>query len=82
MPTGDGLTGVPVTIAKDNFLVGLSRDAAEGQNRRLILERNWFDVSELFAPKRPGKLTFEKGTDGERLWEQAFAAWGDTKAAP
>ena len=73
--TGDALTGVPVEITENYFLVGLSRGAAESQNLRMIMERNWFDVSLLFAPNKLGKITFEKGASGQHVLEDAAKAW-------
>ena len=74
-PTGDPLSGVPVAITDNYFLVGLSRGAAEGQNLRLITERNWFDMSLLFVSGKLGKLTFEKGAVGQRTFEDAVKTW-------
>ena len=73
--TGDPLTGVPVAITENYFLVGLSRGAAESQNLRMIMERNWFDVSLLFAPNKLGKITFEKGASGQHVLEDAAKSW-------
>ncbi len=73
--TGDSLTGVPVAITENYFLVGLSRGAAESQNLRLLTERNWFDLSVLFAPNKLGKITFEKGGSGQHVLEDALKSW-------
>ncbi len=73
--TGDPLTGVPVAITENYFLVGLSRGAAESQNLRMIMERNWFDLSVLFAPNKLGKITFEKGASGQHVLEDATKSW-------
>ena len=73
--TGDPLTGVPVAITENYFLVGLSRGAAESQNLRMIMERNWFDLSVLFTPNKLGKITFEKGASGQHVLEDATKAW-------
>ncbi len=73
--TGDSLTGVPVAITENYFLVGLSRGAAESQNLRLLTERNWLDLSVLFAPNKLGKITFEKGVAGQRVLEDASKSW-------
>ena len=73
--TGDSLTGVPVAITENYFLVGLSRGAAESQNIRLITERNWFDLSVLFTPNKLGKITFEKGASGQHVLEDASRSW-------
>ncbi len=74
-PTGVALTGVPVAITDNNFLVGLSRGPAEPQNLRLIQERNWFDVSVLLVSGKVGKITFEKGTSGQRVIDGAAKSW-------
>ncbi len=74
-PTGDSLSGVPVAITDNYFLVGLSRSGAENQNLRLIAERNWFDVSILFVSNKLAKLTFEKGAGGQRVLEDAMKSW-------
>ncbi|MGI3899408.1 MAG: hypothetical protein ACRYGP_29605 [Janthinobacterium lividum] len=73
--TGDPLSGVPVAITDNYFLVGLSRGAAESQNMRLMTERNWVDMSILFTSGKLGKLTFEKGSAGQRSFEDALKAW-------
>lgn len=73
--TGDSLTGVPVAITENYFLVGLSRGAAESQNLRMITERNWFDLSILFSPNKLGKITFEKGASGQHVLEDATKSW-------
>ena len=73
--TGDPLSGVPVAITDNYFLVGLSRGAAESQNMRLMTERNWVDMSILFTSGKLGKLTFEKGAAGQRSFEDALKAW-------
>ncbi len=74
-PTGDALTGVPVSITDDYFLVGLSRGAAEGPNLQLISDRNWVDVSVLLKSGKVAKITFEKGTSGQRILEEALKSW-------
>jgi hypothetical protein len=74
-PTGDPLTGVPVAITDNYFLVGLSRGAPESQNLRLLTERNWVDISLLFVSGKLGKLTFEKGAAGQHNLEDALKTW-------
>lgn len=74
-PTGDALAGVPVAITENYFLVGLTRGAAESQNVRLLTERNWIDMSVLFSSGKLGKLTFEKGSAGQRAIEDALKSW-------
>ena len=74
-PTGDPLAGVPVAITQDYFLVGLSHGAAEPGNLALLEQRNWVDVSLLFASGKVAKITFEKGSTGQRIFDDAIKAW-------
>ncbi len=74
-PTGDPLSGVPVPIMENSFLVGLSKGAAEAKNLDLVRSREWLDVPMVFANGRIAKLTFEKGTSGQRAIEEALASW-------
>ncbi|HEX4764764.1 MAG TPA: hypothetical protein VH414_00645 [Lichenihabitans sp.] len=74
-PTGDPLVGVPVAITQDYFLVGLSHGAAEPGNLALLEQRNWVDVSLLFASGKVAKITFEKGPTGQRIFDEAIKSW-------
>ncbi len=75
-PSGDPLLGVPAPILSNFFLVGLSRgDAALSRNVDLIRTRGWFDVPMLLSDQRLAKITFEKGSAGERIINEAFDAW-------
>ena len=75
-PSQDSLSGVRVKISDSYFLVGLNRGDAElAHNLDLIANRNWFDFPMLLNDDRIAKLTFEKGADGERVINDALAAW-------
>ncbi len=74
-PTGDPLVGVPVAITQDYFLVGLSHGAAEPGNLALLEQRNWVDVSLLFTSGKVAKITFEKGSTGQRVIDDAVKSW-------
>ena len=74
-PTGDPLVGVPVSITDDYFLVGLSRGAAEGHNVEMMKDRNWVDLSILLNSGKVAKVTFEKGTAGQRVLDDALKSW-------
>ena len=75
-PLGDALLGVPAPILRNYFLVGLSRgDAAMERNVELMRTRGWFDVPMLLTDQRVAKITFEKGSAGERIINEAFDAW-------
>ncbi len=75
-PSGDPLAGVPTPILRNFFLVGLARGGpAETRNIELIRNRGWFDVPMLLTDQRIAKITFEKGSAGERIIKEAFDAW-------
>jgi hypothetical protein len=75
-PSQDSLAGVRVKISDSYFLVGLNKtDADVGHNVDLIANRGWFDFPMLLNDDRIAKLTFEKGADGERILNDALAAW-------
>ncbi|WP_026606210.1 hypothetical protein [Methylocapsa acidiphila] len=73
--TGDALTGVPVPITQNAFLVGLSRGNAEASNLDLLKSREWIDVPIVLANGRIAKLTFEKGPTGQRALDDVLATW-------
>jgi hypothetical protein len=75
-PSQDALSGVRVKISDSYFLIGLNRGDAElAHNVDLIANRGWFDFPMLLNDDRIAKLTFEKGADGERIINDALAAW-------
>jgi hypothetical protein len=75
-PSQDPLAGVRVKISDSYFLIGLNRgDAEVAHNVDLIANRGWFDFPLLLGDDRIAKLTFEKGADGERIVNDALAAW-------
>jgi hypothetical protein len=74
--SGDPLTGVPAPILRNFFLIGLTRGPlAETRNVDLMRNRGWFDVPMLLSDQRIAKITFEKGSAGERIINEAFDAW-------
>ena len=73
---GDSLVGVPAPILRNYFLIGLTRGAsAEARNVDMMRNRGWFDVPMLLSDQRIAKITFEKGSAGERIINEAFEAW-------
>jgi hypothetical protein len=75
-PNADPLLGVKVKINDSYFLIGLNRaDADVARNVDEIATRGWFDFPLLLNDDRIAKLTFEKGADGERVVNEALAAW-------
>src|SRR5437588_532611 len=77
MPRRAPLAGLAVKVTSGFFLVGLS--AVEGdmqRNLQLLKERAWFDIPIVYNNGRRAILAIEKGTPGERAFEDVFKAWG------
>ena len=79
-PTGDQLAGSQTKVTDDLFLVGLSNADHEAGNLRLLRSRHWIDLPILLQAHREAKMTIEKGTAGEAVWDEALAAWGGKPA--
>lgn len=73
---GAPLSGLAVKVTSGFFLVGLSAVEAEAKrNIELLKERSWFDIPIVYNNGRRAILAIEKGTPGERVFNEAFAAW-------
>ena len=73
---GVPLAGLAVKVTPGFFLIGLSSVEADMQrNIQLLKERGWFDIPMVYANNRRAILAMEKGTPGERAFQQAFTAW-------
>lgn len=74
---GVPLAGLAVKVTNNFFLIGLSAVEADVQrNVQLLKERSWFDVPVVYNNNRRAIIAVEKGTPGERVFEDAFRAWG------
>jgi hypothetical protein len=74
---GQPLAGQAVKVTNNFFLIGLSSvDDQMQRNIQLLKERSWFDVPIVYTNGRRAILAMEKGTPGERVFNEAFAAWG------
>ncbi len=74
-PSGEALAGVTVPVVQNSFLVGLSPGNAETVNLKQLKEMQWIDVPMLLQSGKIAKLTFEKGSAGERDLDEAITAW-------
>lgn len=73
---GSALAGLSVKVMSGFFLIGLSNQPAErAQNVILLRDGGWIDLPILYENGRRAVLTIEKGTPGERAFQEAFAAW-------
>lgn len=74
---GDPLIGPVVQISDSLYwlaLSGVEQDA--DHNADLLKSREWFDIPIRYANRRRAILTFEKGVQGTKAMDAAFAAWG------
>lgn len=75
---GAPLAGLAVKVTAGFFLLGLSSAESDKQrNLQLLKERSWFDIPIVYGNGRRAILAVEKGTPGERAFNEAFAAWGE-----
>jgi len=75
---GTPLAGLAVKVTEGFFLVGLSNvDSDRARNLQLLKERSWFDVPLVYVNQRRAIIAIEKGSPGERAFNDAFALWGE-----
>jgi hypothetical protein len=74
---GSPLGGAAAKVTSNFFLIGLSAVETDMQrNIQLLKERSWFDIPIVYNNGRRAILAIEKGTPGERVFEEVFKAWG------
>ncbi|WP_456716890.1 caspase family protein [Bradyrhizobium sp. USDA 4353] len=74
---GTPLAGLAVKITEGSFLVGFSEVEADRlRNEELLMRREWIDIPIVYANQRRGILAIGKGPSGDRVFADAFAAWG------
>ncbi|ACB27584.1 hypothetical protein [Methylobacterium radiotolerans] len=73
---GSPVSGLPVRVRDNLFLIGLSSLQNDVErNTDLLLHRNWFDIALRYTSGRRAVLTFEKGAAGAQVMQNAFDAW-------
>ena len=73
---GVPLAGLAVKVTPGFFLIGLSALESDMQrNIQLLKERSWFDIPIVYNNNRRAILAMEKGTPGEKAFNEAFASW-------
>jgi hypothetical protein len=77
--TADKVTrrgGTPDKVTANYFFIGLSAVKPDMQrNIQLLKERGWFEIPIVYNNGRHATLTIEKGTSGERVFQEAFKIW-------
>lgn len=72
------LVGATARITAGYFLIGLSAISADReQNVVLLRDRPWLDLPIVYRNGRRAVLAIEKGVPGERVFQEAFQAWGN-----
>ena len=75
---GVPLAGLAVKVTNGYFLIGLSAvDVDLQRNLEMLKGRDWFDIPIVYTSGKRAILALEKGTPGQRAFEEAFRAWGE-----
>ena len=76
---GAQLTGLRVKVTTGFFLIGLSSVEADvRRNVQLLKERPWLHIPIVYNNGQRGLLAMEKGVPGDRVFEDALNAWGQS----
>jgi hypothetical protein len=75
---GVPLAGLSVKVTSGYFLIGLSAVEVDLQrNIALLKDRDWFDIPIVYTSGKRAILAVEKGSPGQRAFQEAFRAWGE-----
>jgi hypothetical protein len=73
---GAPLSAQTAKVTSGFFLLGLSStDTEKERNLQLLKERAWIDIPVVYGSGRRAIIAIEKGSAGERAFNDAFAAW-------
>jgi hypothetical protein len=76
--SGVRLTVQGATISPGFFLLALSDVKADiDVNLKLLKEQPWLMIPIVYSNGNRATLNFSKGASGERVFNQAFVAWGE-----
>jgi hypothetical protein len=75
---GIPLAGLSVKVTDGYFLIGLSAvDIDKQRNIEMLKNRDWMDIPIVYTNGKRAILAIEKGTPGQRAFDEAFRAWGE-----
>lgn len=81
--SGAPLTGLRVKVTSGFFLVGLSSVEQDvRRNVQLMQERPWLHIRMAYNNGQRALLAIEKGVPGDRVFEEAMNAWGQSPPQP
>lgn len=73
---GSPVSGLPVRVRENLFLIGLSSLRGDvDRNTDLLLHKPWFDIAIRYASGQRAVLNFEKGSAGTQVVQEAFDQW-------
>lgn len=73
---GSPVSGLPVRVRENLFLIGLSSLSNDiDRNTDLLLNKNWFDLAIKFTAGPRAIVSFEKGSSGAQVMRGAFEQW-------
>jgi len=76
-PRGTPLAATSVKVQDGYFLIGLSNvDVDRARNIQVLKERSSLDIPIVYGNGKRAILSIEKGSPGERIFNEAFSAWG------
>jgi hypothetical protein len=76
-PRGTPLAATSVKVQDGYFLIGLSNvETDRARNIQVLKERSSLDIPMVYGDQKRAILSIEKGPPGERVFNEAFAAWG------
>jgi hypothetical protein len=74
---GKPLTGLAVKVSDGFFMIGLSAvDPERQRNLQLLKDEGWFDMPIYYTDGERAIVAVQKGRTGNRVFTDAFAAWG------
>jgi len=75
---GVPLAGLAVKVTTGYFLIGLSAvDVDKQRNIQQMKDQDWLDIPIVYTTGKRAILAIEKGTPGNRAFEEALRAWGE-----
>ena len=78
---GVPLDAVPVKISDGIFLIALDNlPVAQQKNEALLKTRTWIDIPVEYRTGAQALVTIEKGTGGQKVFDEVFAAWAAVKS--
>ena len=73
---GSPVSGLPVRVRENLFLIGLSSLKSDVErNTDMLVHKSWLDLVVKFAAGPRAILSFEKGSPGQQALQAAFEQW-------